>query len=243
MNSPALDTATEPGKLPKADKADVDAARKPGKFQISPEVKASLERTQSQDDGSGYVSDRHNSSGVHVKFWQEQINSYRLSKGILPIPETGTVDKVTTEAIKEMQRDLGVADDGVIGPRTFRAFALKYQGGSDQVDGLFFQDFQVRLLSQAEYDAMIALSTSRRLSSLKFRFDPSFPLPEGINPKEINPEEFQKIMDRYGKGQIPISAQDFLRICIEYNMDPTQAMIDLRLKHLKYLLILMLRKP
>lgn len=163
MNSPALETATEPGTLPRVDK---DAARKPGKFQISPEVKASLERTQSQDDGSGYVSDRHNSSGVHVKFWQEQINSYRLSKGILPIPETGTVDKVTTEAIKEMQRDLGVADDGVIGPRTFRAFALKYQGGSDQVDGLFFQDFQVRLLSQVEYDEMLAASSSRRRNSI-----------------------------------------------------------------------------
>lgn len=120
MTQLALDTPTAPP-LPKPEggrpAAQQDLAT------ITPEVRERLRLTQSEDGPRGYVSARHTSSGADVKWWQEQINEFRKQKGLPPIAVSGTVDPATTDAIKQMQSELGgLAVDGVIGPRTFRAF-------------------------------------------------------------------------------------------------------------------------
>lgn len=130
---------------------------------IPQEVRDRLKLTQSEDSWKGYVSYRHTSSGADVKWWQEQINEFRRSKGLESIAVTGTVDPATTTAIKQMQTELGVVADGVIGPRTFRAFMRNmFNVAKDaviEVGHAIFEGFKNKFgfefLSEDEYKKII----------------------------------------------------------------------------------------
>lgn len=175
MTELALDTPTTPP-LPKPEggrpAAQQDLAT------ITPEVRERLRLTQSEDGPRGYVSARHTSSGADVKWWQEQINEFRKQKGLPPIAVSGTVDPATTDAIKQMQRDLGVADDGVIGPRTFRAFMREmFNVAKDaviEVGHAIFTSFKNKFgfdfLSEEAYRALLAASSERKGSFTRIFF-------------------------------------------------------------------------
>ncbi len=219
---------------------DVEAARrsangnKSHNFTPLPDIKARLNATQTQDNGGGYVSERHNSTGGDVKFWQEQLKAWALTQGgetaakyqNMTITDSFAANPAFTQLIKDFQSANNLSVDGIIGPRTFRAFAQKHFDASYGA-GSFQTYTGVSILEEAAYLALLEESKIRRKSS----YSENLPLPKAIDAKTIlsDPEKvaaFQALMNsKAAKGnQVPITAKRFLELCVEYNFDPSLAL-------------------
>lgn len=137
------------------------------KTSVTQELKDGLDKTQRIDNGSAYISAQHINSGPQVKFWQERVDSILKSKGLAglsSITDSFATNADFTNKIKEVQRLLGVAADGIIGPRTLRAIAQWYN--AEFGEDAFSQDSGVALLSDEEYQALLDESDRKRASGM-----------------------------------------------------------------------------
>ncbi len=199
------------------------------------DIKERLNATQTQDHGGGYVSSQHNASGEDVKFWQEQFKSWAIAQGgetaaryqNMSVTDSFATNPQFTDLIKEYQAANGLRVDGIIGPRTFRSFAMKYFDASYGV-GSFETYTGVKLLEEAAYAALIAQSEMRSRRS----YAENLPLPKAVDAKTIlaDPKKlqgFRDVMAKYAKGgasALPVSPERFLEICAEKNFDPSLAL-------------------
>lgn len=206
---------------------------------ISKELREALHRNQTIDNGTAYVSAIHVNSGEIVAFWQTQLKAWAMTQPDLNdkyrnLRITGSFEKSPefTELIKDFQRRHGLEVDGIIGPRTFRAFATRYyfnvnHGETDLRnlgrDG--FEEFVIALITHEEYLRVI----NQKRVALLSHYGISAQLPKGISAKEVlnDPaklQRFREILASYSGGNPPISAERFLELCAQYDFDPTLAL-------------------
>lgn len=131
---------------------------------VSTNVTDRLKLTQSKDNSEGYVSEKHNSSGVDVKFWQENLKTWAINSGDtelirrfsgMKIKDSFNSNPHFTALIKEFQSRNGLNADGIIGPRTFRRYAQMFNEDYDSTDS-FTKYTGVTLLSESEYQTIIS---------------------------------------------------------------------------------------
>ncbi len=207
------------------------------KVEITPELRNQLHLNQTVDNGSAYVSARHVSSGAIVAFWQAQLKAWAMTQPDLAekykdMQITGSFESCPefTDLIKDFQLRHGLSVDGIIGPRTFRAFATRYyfqwnNGNFENLGQEGFEKFVITIISQEEYLRVIS---SRRIGLLSY-YGITPTLPPGISAKEILNDQrkfelFEQIFLQYSGNNPPISARRFLELCAEYDFDPTLAL-------------------
>ncbi|MCS6894172.1 MAG: glucosaminidase domain-containing protein, partial [Deltaproteobacteria bacterium] len=204
---------------------------------VTPDLKEALHRNQTVDNGSAYVSSKHINSGEIVAFWQQQLKLWALTQPELAerfknMRITGDFSSCPefTELIKEFQRVHGLEIDGIIGPRTFRAFATRFyfiiDGNTIKNLGSHgFEQTVIALISQEEY--LRVISSTRRNILQYYNISPQ--LPKGISAKEIlnDPIKLKKFSELFyslAGGSPPISPRTFLELCAFYEFDPTLAL-------------------
>jgi hypothetical protein len=220
--------APEFGPQPQVRKKTVEEFSK-----VDTQLAKQLDNTQRIDGAAGYVSERHNSSGPSVRFWQEQLKEWAICQGgavaekfkNMMVTDSFATNPLFKDLIKAFQKIMNVPGgaDGIIGPRTFRVFALGHFDAT-YGEGSFTKYTSVGILSEEEYKKILVAS---------FLGDGGYsavlPLPEAIEAKTIlkNPQKlaaFRALMNRYGNGRPALPAEKFLELCDEYNFDPTLAL-------------------
>jgi len=195
-------------------------------------LKEALQLNQSVDSGVGYVSAHHNSRGEIVKFWQTQMYFWAINQPELRdkykdfiVTDSFSSNPLFTELIKDFQRAHGLEVDGIIGPRTFRAFLTRYYFSNEGLN-LGSQAFEAEffaLLSQEEY--LKVISGRRRALSQLYGLEEKVPVTaEEILQDPAKFAAFEGLFLYYSKGKAPISARRFLELCAQYDFDPTLAL-------------------
>ncbi|MCX7952652.1 MAG: glucosaminidase domain-containing protein [Deltaproteobacteria bacterium] len=202
---------------------------------ITQELKEALHRNQTLDNGSAYVSERHINSGEIVRFWQEQLKLWALTQPDLVekykdmrITSSFQDNPIFTELIKNFQRRNGLDVDGIIGPRTFRAFATKYffkLSSDGSVINLGQNGFEKELIPIIAFEEYLNVISQRRRSILSW-YGVSATLPPGISAREIlndkqKLERFNQIYYDATGGKPPVPGEVLLSFCERYNYDPT----------------------
>jgi hypothetical protein len=131
---------------------------------VDADLAKQLDNTQRIDGAAGYISERHNNHGPAVKFWQEHLKEWAISQGgavaekfkNMVVTDSFASNPLFNELIKTFQRIMNVPGgaDGVIGPRTFRVFALGHFDAS-YGEGAFTKYTSVSMLSEEEYETVL----------------------------------------------------------------------------------------